>query len=216
MHDWNNFCRALRRTYMDVSAQGKYIQDKLRDFTKESCKHHQCKEEDVLQYYRWFQLLSKPLLDANLLTPRQCNIAFWFYYHPKDRQILQHRLTSTPLTLNMSSKLPKPPSPATHWYHSTHKTLGSNLITMMTTRKNTNIDKKNVIRGTPIVTGTRSVTTAGIPLPLAIDHKERIDEKILSATNIGCKRGHHTPALPRSKPKMFASRTQHANRRNKQ
>jgi hypothetical protein len=86
----------------------------------------------------------------------------------------------------------------------------------MTTKRNTNIDKKNAIRGTPIATGARSVTAAGIPLPLAIDLEERIDEKTLPATNIGRERGLRAPALPRSKPKTFASRKPHANRRSRQ
>ena len=60
-HDWNDFCRALQRTYLDVSAKGKYTQDKLRDFTKESCKHRQCEEEDILQYYRRFQCYAQVL-----------------------------------------------------------------------------------------------------------------------------------------------------------
>ena len=87
---------------------------------------------------------------------------------------------------------------------------------MMTTKRNTNIDKKNAIHRTPITTGTRSVTVAGIPLPLAIDLEERINEKTLPVTNIGCERGLRAPTLPRLKPKTFASRKPHANRRSRQ
>jgi predicted Fe-S protein YdhL (DUF1289 family) len=67
-HDWDDFCQALRKTYMDISTWGRYTQDKLRDFVWESCKHRRREEEDILQYYRQFQVLSKPLLDANRLT----------------------------------------------------------------------------------------------------------------------------------------------------
>ena len=28
-HDWDDFCRVLRKTYMDVSTRGRYTQDKL-------------------------------------------------------------------------------------------------------------------------------------------------------------------------------------------
>ena len=88
---------------------------------------------------------------------------------------------------------------------------------MMTVMKgSTNIDKKNVIHGTPIVNGMRSMTAVETPLPLAVDHEECTEEKIPLVMTIESENDLHAPVLPRLKPRMFASRTQRKSRRSKQ
>jgi hypothetical protein len=80
----------------------------------------------------------------------------------------------------------------------------------------TNIDKKNAIYGTPIVNGMRSTTTAKTPLPSAVNHKERIEEKTPLTMTIESENDLRAPVLPRLKPRTFTSRTQHESRRSKQ
>jgi hypothetical protein len=52
-------------------------------------------EEDILQYFQQFAILSKPLIKARALTESACNRAFWFSYHPQDCDILHTRLRAS-------------------------------------------------------------------------------------------------------------------------
>jgi hypothetical protein len=93
--DWDAFCRALKRTYVDVSSRGKYNRDKLGDYTRQTCRYRMRDEEDILQYFRQFAILSKPLIEARALTESERDRAFWFGFHPQDRDILHTRLRAT-------------------------------------------------------------------------------------------------------------------------
>jgi hypothetical protein len=43
---------------------------------------------DIIKYYRGFNLLSRPLLDAGRITTGKCNAAFLSGFHPEDRKAL--------------------------------------------------------------------------------------------------------------------------------
>ena len=49
-------------------------------------------EEDVLQYYRHFLVLSKPLLDSQRLTIGEHDKTFWRVFHSRDRAEMYSRL----------------------------------------------------------------------------------------------------------------------------
>ena len=49
-------------------------------------------EADVLQYYRQFIVLSKPLVDSRWLTPGAHNKFFWRGFHKRDRSEMSIRL----------------------------------------------------------------------------------------------------------------------------
>ncbi|KAH9169727.1 hypothetical protein EDB89DRAFT_2231116 [Lactarius sanguifluus] len=49
-------------------------------------------EDDVLQYYRQFLCYSAPLVHSGHLTEEDRNAAFWYGFHPKDREVLRPHL----------------------------------------------------------------------------------------------------------------------------
>jgi len=63
LSDWTGFCQALSRVYESTSTQGRYSQQKPSEFIKTAAKTHKTEEDDILQYYRRFLILSKPLLE---------------------------------------------------------------------------------------------------------------------------------------------------------
>jgi hypothetical protein len=84
IYDWTRYCQALSQIYESTSAEGQYSQHKLLEFVKTASKIHKTEEEDVLQYYRHFILLSKPLLDSQWLTKEEQDAAFWYGFHLDD------------------------------------------------------------------------------------------------------------------------------------
>src|SRR6266571_4026223 len=48
--------------------------------------------DDVLQYYRQFLCLSVPLVHAGHLSEEERDAAFWYGFHPDDREVLRPRL----------------------------------------------------------------------------------------------------------------------------
>lgn len=66
--DWHDLCRDLREEYIDPTPQGRYSKQKLIDLTNKTARLRMEDEGDVLKYYRDFNRLSRPLLDASRIT----------------------------------------------------------------------------------------------------------------------------------------------------
>ncbi|SRR6266702_2360099 len=49
-------------------------------------------EEDVIQYYRQFLVFCQPLVDTHKITDDKQDSAFWYGFHPDDREALFPRL----------------------------------------------------------------------------------------------------------------------------
>jgi hypothetical protein len=90
--DWDDFCRELRTEYVDPASDSQYSKRKLFDFLEDSAHYLMEEENDVLRYYREFNLLSKPLFDSGRLTSQERDTAFMRGFHPDDRSNLLPRL----------------------------------------------------------------------------------------------------------------------------
>ena len=91
-HDWTLFRQSLEKLYQGTSARSKYSKRKLHDFVNYNSRSRMRSEDDVLQYYRQFHIFCQPLRESNRITTEECDAAFWFGFHPADRDKLFARL----------------------------------------------------------------------------------------------------------------------------
>ena len=49
-------------------------------------------EDDLIKHYNRFLDLADPLLDSRKLDDEECDVLFWYGFHPEDRAMLLHRL----------------------------------------------------------------------------------------------------------------------------
>ena len=93
-HNWTDLRLTLEEIYDGPSAPTRscHSEQKLRDFARQSSKFCMNGEEDVLQYYRHFLTLGKPLCNSKHLSTNECNKLFWLGFHPHDRVELYARL----------------------------------------------------------------------------------------------------------------------------
>jgi len=97
MHSWVDLRLALKEIYDDTSTLSRHSEQKLADFVRYSSKARMNDEEDVLQYYRWFLIFSKPLLNSHHMTTGKCDKAFWHGFHPRDRaEMYAHLVAKKP------------------------------------------------------------------------------------------------------------------------
>ena len=90
--DWIDLKLTIEEIYDDTSALSRHSEQKLLDFVRQSSKSRMSNEEDVLQYYRHFLVLSKPLLDSHRLTSGERDRSFWRGFHSRDRAEMYARL----------------------------------------------------------------------------------------------------------------------------
>ena len=90
--DWTDLKADLLGIYDGTSALSRHSEQKLLEFVRESSKSRMNDEGDVLQYYRHFLVLSKPLLDSHRLTTGERDKAFWRGFHSRDRAEMYSRL----------------------------------------------------------------------------------------------------------------------------
>jgi hypothetical protein len=77
---------------VDPVTDSRYTKQRLFDFIEDSASAYMEEENDVLRYYREFNLLSKPLFDSQRLTSQERDAAFMRGFHPDDRADLFPRL----------------------------------------------------------------------------------------------------------------------------
>jgi hypothetical protein len=77
---------------VDPASDSQYSKRKLFDFLEDSAHYLMEEENDVLRYYREFNLLSKPLFDSGRLTSQERDAAFMRGFHPDDCADLLPRL----------------------------------------------------------------------------------------------------------------------------
>ena len=90
--DWTEFRANLEEIYDGPSVPSRHSEQRLLDFVRESSKSRMNDEADVLQYYRDFLALSKPLLDSQRLSIYERDKAFWLGFHPHDHSEMYTRL----------------------------------------------------------------------------------------------------------------------------
>jgi hypothetical protein len=91
-YNWTDLRLTLEEIYDGPSVPSRHSEQKLRDFVRQSSKLCMNGEEDVLQYYRHFLALGKPLCNSKRLSTNECNKLFWLGFHPRDRTELYARL----------------------------------------------------------------------------------------------------------------------------
>jgi hypothetical protein len=92
LHDWADLRTTLEDIYDGTSSLSRHSGQKLMEFVRNSSKTRMNDEEDVLQYYRHFLVLSKPLIDSQRLTTGERDRAFWSGFHNRDRSEMYARL----------------------------------------------------------------------------------------------------------------------------
>ena len=90
--DWTEFRQNLEEIYDGPLVLSRHLEQRLLDFVRESSKLCMNDEADVLQYYRDFLALSKPLLDSQRLSIYERDKAFWLGFHPHDHSEMYTRL----------------------------------------------------------------------------------------------------------------------------
>ena len=91
-HDWALFRQLLEQTYETTSAQSRYSKQKLHDFIHYNSWMCMCNEEDIMRYYRQFLVFCQPLIESRRITTDERDGAFWYGFHPDDREKLSPRL----------------------------------------------------------------------------------------------------------------------------
>ncbi|KAH9065026.1 hypothetical protein EDB87DRAFT_1756383 [Lactarius vividus] len=91
-HDWALFRQSLEQIYEGTSAQSRHSKQKLYDFTHYSSRTRMHDEEDIIHYYRQFLVFCQPLVEDHRITTDEHDYAFWYGFHPDDREKLSPRL----------------------------------------------------------------------------------------------------------------------------
>ncbi|KAH8987703.1 hypothetical protein EDB86DRAFT_3082037 [Lactarius hatsudake] len=87
-HDWALFQQSLERIYEGTLAQSRHSKQKLYDFAHYNSQTHMCNEEDIIHYYQQFLVFCQPLIEDHQITTDKRNYAFWYGFHPDDRDKL--------------------------------------------------------------------------------------------------------------------------------
>ncbi|KAH8977017.1 hypothetical protein EDB92DRAFT_1822827 [Lactarius akahatsu] len=91
-HDWALFRQSLERIYEGTSAQSRHSKQKLYDFAHYNSRTRMRDEEDIIHYYRQFLVFCQPLIEDHRITTDERDYAFWYGFHPEDRDKLSPRL----------------------------------------------------------------------------------------------------------------------------
>ncbi|KAH9178278.1 hypothetical protein EDB89DRAFT_2064059 [Lactarius sanguifluus] len=91
-HDWPQLRQSLINIFGNPTPRHQIMRQKLRSYVQDSSRSRMNCEDDVLQYYRQFLCYSAPLVHAGHLSEEERDAAFWYGFHPLDREVLQPRL----------------------------------------------------------------------------------------------------------------------------
>src|SRR5579863_9481598 len=80
--------------YDSCQSQGKRTKQNIFDHVMWSMEFPMCDEDEVITYYERFLDLTETLLDSRWLDDEECNMLFWYGFHPEDRAMLLCRLRS--------------------------------------------------------------------------------------------------------------------------
>ncbi|KAH9009240.1 hypothetical protein EDB85DRAFT_2246661 [Lactarius pseudohatsudake] len=93
-HNWPLFRQSLIDVFGNPTPRHQIMRQKLHSHVQETSRTRMHCEDDVLRYYRQFICFGLPLVHAGHLSEEERNTAFWYGFHPEDRQVLQPRLLS--------------------------------------------------------------------------------------------------------------------------
>ncbi|KAH9956553.1 hypothetical protein BGW80DRAFT_1187177 [Lactifluus volemus] len=104
--DWAWFCQSLRHAHPKRGPSERYTKQRLFDYASKCSLTRIRDEEDVLVYYQHFAQLAAALLSSQRLTAEDQDKAFFYGFHPDDRQILAPRILSNNPQLNSCDTYP--------------------------------------------------------------------------------------------------------------
>ena len=90
--DWDTFRQSLESKYIGPSTRSRYSKQRLHDFVQKASQARMHSKDNVLEYYRRFDLLCKPLTNAGCITTEDHDLAFWLGFHTEDRDRMTARL----------------------------------------------------------------------------------------------------------------------------
>ncbi|KAH9171771.1 hypothetical protein EDB89DRAFT_2229824 [Lactarius sanguifluus] len=91
-HDWPQLRQSLINIFGNPTPRHQIMKQKLHSHVQDSSRKRMDCEDDVLQYYRQFLCYSAPLVHAGNLSKEERDAAFWYGFHPLDREVLWPRL----------------------------------------------------------------------------------------------------------------------------
>ncbi|KAH9036804.1 hypothetical protein EDB85DRAFT_2203617 [Lactarius pseudohatsudake] len=91
-HNWPLFRQSLIDVFSNPTPRHQIMRQKLHSHVQETSRTRMHCEDDVLRYYRQFICFGLPLVHAGHLSEEERNTAFWYGFHPLDREVLQPRL----------------------------------------------------------------------------------------------------------------------------
>ncbi|KAH9021343.1 hypothetical protein EDB85DRAFT_2293531 [Lactarius pseudohatsudake] len=91
-HNWPLFRQSLIDVFGNPTPRHQIMRQKLHSHVQETSRTRMHCKDDVLRYYRQFICFGLPLVHAGHLSEEERNTAFWYGFHPEDREVLQPRL----------------------------------------------------------------------------------------------------------------------------
>ena len=85
----------INMPYKSCQPQGKHTEEDVFVYIKQSMEVPMGDSEDVADYHHKFLELVEPLLNKHLLDQVECDILFWYGFHPEDRAMLLRHLSSS-------------------------------------------------------------------------------------------------------------------------
>jgi hypothetical protein len=104
--DWPRFCRSLRLAHPQLDFCDRFTKQRLFDYASKCSRTRIRDEEDVLIYYQNFARLSTALLNNLRLTNEDRDKAFFYGFHPEDRQLLVPRILMSNPRINSRDAYP--------------------------------------------------------------------------------------------------------------
>ncbi|KAH9028800.1 hypothetical protein EDB84DRAFT_1579281 [Lactarius hengduanensis] len=90
--DWPQLRQSLVNIFGSITPRPQVMRQRLLNYVQDSSRSRMNCMDDVSQYYRQFLCLGEPLVHAGHLSEEERNTAFWYGFHPEDREVLRPRL----------------------------------------------------------------------------------------------------------------------------
>ncbi|KAH9044889.1 hypothetical protein EDB83DRAFT_2677265 [Lactarius deliciosus] len=90
--DWPLFRQSLIKVFGSTTPRPQVMRQRLLSYVQDSSRTRMNCADDVIRYYRQFLCLGEPLVHSGHLTKEDRNAAFWYGFHPEDREVLWPRL----------------------------------------------------------------------------------------------------------------------------
>jgi len=79
--------------YNSQQPQDKRVKQNIFKYVRWSMEETMSSEDDVIKHYNRFLDLADPLLDSHHLDDDECDILFWYSFHPEDHAMLLYQLS---------------------------------------------------------------------------------------------------------------------------